>query len=57
MKLRCLLIATLFFCIATGTKAQTARLYDSGSGLPNTQINDLFQDSSGRTTDCTGSTE
>jgi len=47
MKLRCLLIATLFFCIAAGTKAQTARLYDSGSGLPNTQINDLFQDSSG----------
>ena len=47
MKLRCLLLATLSICIATGTKAQTARLYDSGSGLPNTQINDLFQDSSG----------
>ena len=47
MKLRCLLIATISFCIAIGTNAQTARLYDSGSGLPNTQINDLFQDSSG----------
>ena len=47
MKLRCLLLATIAFSISVGTKAQTARLYDSGSGLPNTQINDLFQDSSG----------
>ena len=33
--------------IATVTKAQTARLYDSGSGLPSTQINDLFQGGNG----------
>ena len=49
MRLRWPLLATiaLTFCISIGTKAQTARLYDSGSGLPSTQINDLFQDSSG----------
>lgn len=34
-------------CTPVTAHAQTARLYDSGSGLPNTQINDLFQDSNG----------
>ena len=33
--------------ITTVLQAQTARLYDSGSGLPSTQINDLFQGSNG----------
>ena len=40
------LILSLFFAFHY-VSAQTARLYDSGSGLPNTQINDLCQDSSG----------
>ena len=49
MRLRCLLLTIIAFafCAPVVTDAQTARLYDSGSGLPNTQINDLFQDSSG----------
>ena len=33
--------------ITTSLHAQTARLYDSGSGLPSTQINDLFQGGNG----------
>lgn len=50
MKQQYLKTAILFlsiFCIQTETFAQSARLYDSGSGLPSTQINDLLQDSNG----------
>ena len=49
MKLRChfLFAAIILFCISSSIYAQTARLYDSGSGLPSTQINDVFQDVDG----------
>jgi len=40
------ILATII-CAQVNVSAQTARLFDSGSGLPNTQINDIFQDSSG----------
>ncbi len=49
MKPRChiLYAALALICMSSTVFAQTARLYDSGSGLPSTQINDLFQDSGG----------
>ena len=49
MKPRChiLYTALALICMSSTVFAQTARLYDSGSGLPSTQINDVFQDSAG----------
>ena len=49
MKLRRLYLSlfVFVFCIFTDAEAQTARLYDSGSGLPSTQINDVFQGGNG----------
>ena len=41
------LIILLLLCLPAALRAQMARLYDSGSGLPNTQINDIFQDGNG----------
>ena len=37
----------LSLCAYSGLYAQVARIYDSQSGLPNTQINDVLQDSEG----------
>jgi len=37
----------LTYSICAGLDAQVARLYDSQSGLPNTQISDVIQDSDG----------
>ena len=49
MKLKCHfpVILAFVFCFSTVTKAQTARLYDSGNGLPSTQINEVFQGGNG----------
>jgi ligand-binding sensor domain-containing protein len=38
---------SILFLMSMVLRAQTARLYDSGSGLPSTQINDLFQGGNG----------
>ena len=35
------------FCSSIFTEAQTARLYDSGTGLPSTQINEVYQGGNG----------
>ena len=42
-----LAISAFTFCSSICTEAQTARLYDSGNGLPSTQINDVFQGGNG----------
>ena len=49
MKLRLLFLSIIAFtfCSSFFTEAQTARLYDSGTGLPSTQINEVFQGSNG----------
>lgn len=38
---------SILISISTFIHAQTARLYDSGNGLPSTQINDVFQGGNG----------
>ena len=40
-------VLSILFSLSTVVHAQTARLYDSGSGLPSTQINEVFQGSNG----------
>lgn len=45
--IRLILTALLMFFWAGETSAQMARLYTSGSGLPNSQIYDIYQDSRG----------
>ena len=49
MKHTCTFSATIVALITVSTvlHAQTARLYDSGSGLPSTQINEVFQGGNG----------
>ncbi len=42
-----IIVTSLLISIPTITQAQTARIYDSGNGLPSTQINDLFQGGNG----------
>ena len=44
---RFLLSGIILLLTAAAASAQTARLYDSGAGLPSTRVNDLFQDSTG----------
>ena len=45
--IRLILTALLMIFGAPGISAQMARLYTSGSGLPNSQIYDIYQDSRG----------
>ncbi len=40
-------ILSILISLSTVVNAQTARLYDSGSGLPSTQINEVFQGGNG----------
>ena len=40
-------ILSILISLSTVVHAQTARLYDSGSGLPSTQINEVFQGGNG----------
>ena len=40
-------VLSILISFSAVTHAQTARLYDSGSGLPSTQINDVYQGGNG----------